>query len=202
MSCKRWAPSERVQNVTRCWPAALLPCHSAMETSQTAEPSHREAYACAFQTKKKCQVITSCYCVTSDFPHCEAEKRSQDEREGSCRSCGPAGFLLPPCPPWFLPLVTSLEMWTALVRDEEHGQTLPPNCLGLLPSWHASCGASVNMAFCVCVRGQQQWIFTAGEEDTSITAGRAVFVLQTLFQYHLPNRDKQFLDSQQVHGYT
>lgn len=81
--------------------AGMLGCHSATETSQTAEPSRREAYACAFQLKKKCQVITSCHCVTSDFPHCGAEKEALGRaRDGlsQLQTNGrkdPAGFMAP-----------------------------------------------------------------------------------------------------------
>lgn len=78
----------------------MLACHSVTETSQTAEPSRREAYACSFQMQKKCQVITSCHCVTSDFPSCGAEKEALGRKRGLSQlqtsgRKGPTGFLAP-----------------------------------------------------------------------------------------------------------
>lgn len=189
----------------------MLACHSVAETSQTAEPSRSEVSACAFRLKNKCQVITSCYCVTSHFPHCGAEKEALGRPRGGSSQLqtssrndpsNPLDFL--PRPPGSLPPVTSLEKRSAQVRGEEAQERhFPPNGPGLLPSRYASGGASVNMAFCVCVRGQPKWVFMAGEEDASMTAaGQAVFILQTMDHYHLPNKDKLFSDSEQANGYT
>lgn len=193
-----------VDRGSRCWPAIQWR-RRHRQLSQVVGRS----VACAFRMKKKCQVITSCYCVTSDFPHCGAEKKRASGRprgslpqlQTSSRNDTP-GF---PASSTWVPSSGDLvgEVDCAGHRGRAQERHFPPNCSRLLPSRDASGGASVNMAFCVCVRGQQKWVFMAGKKGTSMTAaGQAVFRLQTMVHYHLPNKDKLFLDSQQAQGYT